>query len=128
LEAVRHYPFCLALENTNWPYYCTEKIWHSIVAGSLPIYWGTGNRIYDTFPPESFLDMAAYRSYDDLYDHIERMTDEEYVVRYNRCVDAFNAAQEVRRASKMSEQREHIRRILARIWPEHGAAGRLVKT
>ena len=34
------YQFNLCFENTRAPYYCTEKIWHSIACGCLPIYAG----------------------------------------------------------------------------------------
>ncbi len=49
LDLLATYRFNLAFENTNWPYYVTEKIWQSIKAGCLPVYWGQGNSIYETF-------------------------------------------------------------------------------
>lgn len=32
--------FMMAYENTNYPYYCTEKLMDSFLVGSMPIYWG----------------------------------------------------------------------------------------
>lgn len=115
LDILRRYRFSIALENTNWPHYCTEKIWHAIVGGTLPIYWGKGNRIYDTFPQDSFMDLADYSDYGSLYDHINVMSDAEYIERFNRCVDAYNRSASVRRATIYEEPNEHIRRILPRL-------------
>jgi hypothetical protein len=49
-EILKNYNFNLCFENTNYDYYCTEKIWDSIRYGCLPIYYGNGNRIYEDFP------------------------------------------------------------------------------
>jgi len=32
--------FMMAYENTLYPYYCTEKLMDSFLAGSIPLYWG----------------------------------------------------------------------------------------
>lgn len=45
-EILSKYRFNLCFENTNYPYYCTEKILESIKFGCLPIYYGKGNNIY----------------------------------------------------------------------------------
>jgi hypothetical protein len=37
---LRHYKFVVAFENSSWPGYNTEKLFHPIEADSLPIYWG----------------------------------------------------------------------------------------
>ena len=56
LDILSSYRFNLCFENTIYPYYCTEKIWNAILGGCLPIYYGSGTRIYDDFPQNSFLD------------------------------------------------------------------------
>jgi hypothetical protein len=91
-EILRNYDISLALENTNFDYYCTEKIWQSIAGGCLPIYYGKGNRIYETFPQRSFIDAANYDSVAEVYNYINSMSRREYFERYNRCVEASNAA------------------------------------
>lgn len=90
LAVLRNYRFNICLENTNYDYYCTEKIWDSIRGGCLPIYHGAGNRIYEDFPPDSFIDSAAYDSPDALFDAIVGMDRREYCERLNRCIDVYN--------------------------------------
>ena len=78
------------MENTNFDYYCTEKIWESIKAGCLPIYYGRFNRIYETFPKNSFVDAAEFESSKQLYDYIESMSKQDYCDRMNKCVMIYN--------------------------------------
>jgi hypothetical protein len=44
LRFLENYKFNLCLENSNRNGYVTEKIFHSLLAGSLPIYWGSENK------------------------------------------------------------------------------------
>jgi alpha(1,3/1,4) fucosyltransferase len=85
------YHFNLCLENTNFPYYCTEKIWDSIRFGCLPVYYGTGNEIYEDFPKGSFLDYAELGSIDKLFSYIEQITPDEFRERMNLCIRTYNA-------------------------------------
>lgn len=43
IEYLKNYQFNLCPENSNHPGYCTEKIFESIQAGCIPIYWGSDN-------------------------------------------------------------------------------------
>lgn len=90
LEILQRYSFNLCMENTNVDYYCTEKIWHSIQAGCLPIYYGRGNRIYQDFPRNSFLDYAEFSTPSDLFHYIDQMTFDEFQHRYSLCLDTCN--------------------------------------
>lgn len=40
---IKNYKFNICPENSDAPGYCTEKIFHAIQAGCIPIYWGTDN-------------------------------------------------------------------------------------
>jgi alpha(1,3/1,4) fucosyltransferase len=42
-EYLRNYKFNLCPENSNYPGYCTEKVFEAITCGCVPIYWGTDN-------------------------------------------------------------------------------------
>ncbi len=42
-EFIRQYKFNICPENSNAPGYVTEKIFHALEAGCVPIYWGSGN-------------------------------------------------------------------------------------
>ena len=94
LEIMRNYNFNICLENTNFPYYCTEKIWDSIRTNCLPIYYGSGNRIYDDFPKNSFLDYAEFDNPENLFKYIREMDKEDYCMRMNRCIQTFNSIYE----------------------------------
>lgn len=90
IEILSEYHFNLAFENTNFPGYCTEKIWDSIRGGCLPVYFGQGNRIYDLFPPDSFIDYAELDSPAQLFELIQHMPVDEFIQRLNRCIEAYN--------------------------------------
>ena len=92
LKILKQYNFNLAFENTNFPYYCTEKIWESIQGGCLPIYYGQDNAIYEDFPKESFLDYCDFDDPKDLFEYIQVMNPDEYIKRINLCIEAFNNA------------------------------------
>ncbi len=42
--------FCIAMENSNGEHYVTEKLWHALDAGCLPIYMGAPNIVADFLP------------------------------------------------------------------------------
>ncbi|MEM6461515.1 MAG: glycosyltransferase family 10 [Pseudomonadota bacterium] len=89
IEILGNYSFNLCLENTNIDYYCTEKIWDSITSGCLPIYFGKGNKIYEDFPPNSFLDCANFKTPDDIFSYVDRMSFAEFETRLGNCIDVF---------------------------------------
>ena len=41
---LRQFCFNICPENSNWPGYVTEKVFDSISAGCIPIYWGSDNK------------------------------------------------------------------------------------
>lgn len=41
---LRQFCFNVCPENSNWPGYVTEKVFDSISAGCIPIYWGSDNK------------------------------------------------------------------------------------
>ena len=90
LEILKGYRFNVALENTLWKYYVSEKIWHSIKAGCLPIYWGQGSSIYDTFPKDSFVDASEFSDFNDLIDFTVNMSYESWRERMEKCIKVYN--------------------------------------
>jgi hypothetical protein len=94
LNILKNYQFNICLENTNFDYYCTEKIWDSISSGCLPIYFGQGNRIYEDFPKDSFLDYAKFDDAHTLFEAIRDMSPQEYCLRMNRCIEVYNRLSE----------------------------------
>ena len=54
VEVYRDYQFVIAFENIVAPMYVTEKITNAMLAGAIPIYWGT-NDIKKIFNENSFI-------------------------------------------------------------------------
>jgi alpha(1,3/1,4) fucosyltransferase len=90
MEILGNYRFNLCFENTIYPYYCTEKIWHSIAAGCLPIYYGEGTGIYEDFPADSFIDYSQYENTSELFDKIQSINEEEFRHRMHLCIQTYN--------------------------------------
>jgi alpha(1,3/1,4) fucosyltransferase len=84
------YRFNICMENTVWPGYCTEKIWDSVRARCLPIYWGEGTNIYDDFPHDSFVDASRFESDEQIWNHVSSMDETEFSRRLNACSTVFN--------------------------------------
>lgn len=56
---VSQYKFSLCPENTRYPGYVTEKLFHAKTAGAIPIYSGSNNCFGD-FNPNSYIDIDQY--------------------------------------------------------------------
>ncbi|MEH2321943.1 glycosyltransferase family 10 domain-containing protein [Nostoc sp.] len=94
VEILKPYNFNLCFENTNFDYYCTEKIWDSIRCYCLPIYFGQGNKIYEDFPKNSFIDYSEFSNPKDLFDYVNAMTEQEFLTRMNLCINTYNTVHE----------------------------------
>ena len=46
--------FALTYENSSYPYYCTEKLMHTFLVGSIPIYWGDP-KVEEDWNQEAFI-------------------------------------------------------------------------
>jgi hypothetical protein len=63
LSVIRHYQFTLAFENSNSEDYVTEKFFHALVAGSVPVHLGVDKENIALFAPEnSYLNVRDYKS------------------------------------------------------------------
>ncbi|MCW3089474.1 MAG: hypothetical protein JWP81_543 [Ferruginibacter sp.] len=90
LELLGGYRFNICFENTAHPYYCTEKIWHAIAAGCLPVYYGEGTAIYETFPENSFIDASKFETNGELLYFMENLSHETHIERYNKCLTVMH--------------------------------------
>ena len=113
LSNLAYYRYNVCLENTAADYYCTEKIWHAILAGALPIYWGRNSRIYELFPRNSFIDLAEFESNEHLADYIKALPESEYLDRNNQCREVFNRSIAERRETVDDDPALHLERIVA---------------
>ena len=69
LQFINDYRFTISFENSSFPGYTTEKIYESMIAGSIPIYWGN-KRISEEFNTKSFINIHDYKNLNDVVQHI----------------------------------------------------------
>ena len=91
--------FSLCYENSSYPGYCTEKILHGFMAGTIPIYWGSQTVELD-FNHEAFISRHNYSNDRDMIDHIaylennpsewELMANKPFLNSNNKCADRTN--------------------------------------
>lgn len=56
---LKKYKFTIAFENTQLPGFTTEKLFHPLLAGSIPIYWGNP-MVTEYFSPKAFINCNDY--------------------------------------------------------------------
>jgi len=86
LEYLSEYKFVIAFENSSYPGYVSEKIYHAMKAGCIPIYWGNP-LIHLDFNTDSFISTydRTHKSTNDMFRYlIERIetidkNDSEYM-------------------------------------------------
>lgn len=83
-----NYRFNIAFENTIVPHYVTEKIWDAIFGACLPVYHGTGTRIYEDFPAGSFIE-AGEKKIAALAQEIRAIGPREAADRFEACLDTY---------------------------------------
>jgi len=115
LSLLPGYRYNLCPENTLADYYCTEKIWHAIQAGTLPIYWGANTRIFEIFPKNSFIDLADFPSPESLIHFLQMLPENEYLNRINACREAFNRCITERRKTLADDPKLHMERLMKRL-------------
>jgi hypothetical protein len=93
LRQYARYHFALCFENTWSPYYVTEKIWQAIIGGCLPIYYaGPAHTIYQDFPRSSFIDFADFENPSQLFDFVDKISQEEFDRRMSLCSSTLLSA------------------------------------
>lgn len=93
LDYYKNYHFAWCVENTWVPFYVSEKIWHSIIAGCLPIYYaGPEHTIYQDFPPNSFIDYFNFKDPVELFEYIEHISEAEFNARMLLCLQTLQNA------------------------------------
>jgi hypothetical protein len=92
-ETLKNYKFNYCYENfKTQPGYITEKIFDSMVAGCVPIYWGAPN-ITDYVPKKCFIDRRDFSSNEQLYDYLKSMSRETYEGYIQAIRDFFDSPQ-----------------------------------
>lgn len=111
-EVLLSYSFNLCFENTIAHNYVTEKIWDSIGNYCLPIYYGEGTNIYSLFPQNSFIDYSQCKSPSDLFDLVEKISEEDYVDRMNKCIYVYNSISERGDFFEWEERKRSLDKII----------------
>ena len=79
LKTLANYRFCLAYENCDHAYgYISEKMTDCFMVGVVPVYWGAPN-VREHIPPECFVDIKDFKSYEELYEYLVNMPSYEYM-------------------------------------------------
>jgi hypothetical protein len=110
------YNFNLSFENTSAVNYITEKIWDSIENYCLPIYYGN-NGIYELFPENSFIDYSKINNPQKLFELIQLMSPQEFVLRMNKCIEVYQNFHS-QEASYFIEQREKSLKLIVKVLNE----------
>lgn len=72
LEFQRKFKFSLALENTSFKGYTTEKLVEAFAAGSVPIYWGDPD-VKKYFNEKAFINILDYPTLEDAIEEVRRI-------------------------------------------------------
>jgi alpha(1,3/1,4) fucosyltransferase len=91
LKTLANYKFCLAYENCDHAYgYISEKMLDCFMVGVVPVYWGAPN-VREHIPPECFVDVKDFKSYEELYEYLVNMPSYEYM-NYINAINKFIAS------------------------------------
>lgn len=72
----QNYKFTLAFENSSYSGYTTEKIYHPMLADSIPIYWGNPEISRD-FNTKSFVNCHDYNDFEKVKDLVIELNENE---------------------------------------------------
>ena len=80
IELKKPYKFSIAAENASFPGYTSEKIMSSMLANTIPIYWGDPF-VGDWFNSKSFININNYDNLDDALEVIKEIdrNDDAYI-------------------------------------------------
>lgn len=78
LQTMKDFKFSICYENgRDICGYITEKIFDSMAAGCIPIYWGAPN-ISNFVPSECYINRTDFSTYEALYDYLSEMSESDY--------------------------------------------------
>ena len=73
-ETLSQYKFAICFENSILRGWITEKIFDCFFVGTVPVYWGAPE-IAERVPPESFVDMRNFNSFEELRNFLKSLSD-----------------------------------------------------
>ena len=85
LEYLQQYKFHLSYENSRIGGYVTEKLFHALAAGTVPIYGGAHD-VADDFNPEAFINANDYETFEQLIVRIKEVDENPEI--YSKMINA----------------------------------------
>ena len=86
-EKLKEYKFSICFENFACDGWITEKIFDSLFAGCVPVYWGAGD-VTNFIPPGTFIDFRDFKDFEELERFLVTM-DEKTYYGYIEKINAF---------------------------------------
>ena len=75
-DVIKHYKFYFCFENSVYKDYVTEKVYHALDAGTVPIYYGAPN-FADFVPKNSVIDVRKFASPKELAEYLVMLSNNE---------------------------------------------------
>lgn len=72
LDFISSYKFTIAFENASNDYYISEKIFHPLMVGSIPIYWGC-KKIEEYINPNAIINCLKFNSFDEVIEKVKEI-------------------------------------------------------
>jgi len=76
-QLMSKYKFVFSFENSNYPFYVSEKLFDVIYAHSVPVYLGAPN-IQSMVDKSLYIDYRDFKDMNKLFDYLENMSEEKY--------------------------------------------------
>jgi hypothetical protein len=90
LKMMNQFKFNICFENCEFPGYVTEKIFDSLLSGSIPVYYGAPN-IEEFIPKETFIDYRQLGSPEELDKYLSSLTEKEGTEMINAAWDFISS-------------------------------------
>jgi hypothetical protein len=87
---LQNFKFTLCFENTRFQGYITEKIFDSMLAGSVPIYLGT-KEIQKVVPLGCFINAEDFANPEELLNHIRSIDEEKWEEYHSKILEFVNS-------------------------------------
>ncbi|MDD5329783.1 MAG: glycosyltransferase family 10 [Sulfuricella sp.] len=97
-DVLQRCKFSYCYENVrDLPNYVTEKIFDSLLAGCVPIYWGANN-VAELIPPGCFIDRREFDDMDSLHRFLQSIDEKRYA-QYQTAIRNFLSSEAAQRFS-----------------------------
>ena len=105
LDFLAHYKFTITFENDSVPGYISEKIFHPLRVGSIPIYWGCPE-IAQYVNPDCFINCHDFFSFDDVIREVVKID------RDQQLYESYLKASPILPGSRCDKTRQECERIM----------------